>query len=203
MPRSRSCTFLFDIGRVLLDFDFHSSLICLIPDHIHHPLQLIDKVLERKDALETGLIDPANYADWALNILKSDASEEQFYHAWRDIFTLNDPMWRCIRHLEKHHQLILISNISAIHCPWIFTAYPEFCYFKHSVLSFEVGVLKPELGIYQHAIDTYQLDPSSTIYVDDQPQNIEIGKKLGFRCWQYDLANHQAFEQWLDDILET
>jgi len=201
MPPSHPKTFLFDIGRVLLDFDFHSSLIRLIPDHIHQPLQLIDKVLERKDALETGSVDPARYASWALNILKSDATEEQFYHAWRHIFTPNEPMWNRVRQLERHHQLLLISNINAIHCPWIFTAYPEFGYFKHSVLSYQVGILKPELGIYQHAINTFQLDPSITFYIDDQLQNIEVGRKFGFQCWHYKLANHRAFEQWLDQVL--
>ena len=194
-------TFLFDIGRVLLDFDFHASLIRLIPDHIPQPLQLIDKVLERKDALETGLIDPASYARWALNMLASDATEEQFYHAWRHIFTPNEPMWNRVREFEKHHRLILISNINAIHCPWIFTAYPEFGCFKYKVLSYEVGILKPELGIYQHAIDSFQLDSASTIYIDDHAPNIDIGKKFGFQCWQYDLVNHRAFEQWLDEIL--
>jgi len=200
MPSSPR-TFLFDIGRVLLDFDFHSSLIQLIPKHIHQPLQLIDEVLERKDALETGLVDPVSYASWALKILRSDATEQEFYQAWRHIFTLNEPMWSRIRQLEKHHRLVLISNINAIHCPWIFKAYPEFRYFKHSVLSYEVGVLKPELGIYQHAIDAYRLDPSTTFYIDDQPQNIEAGKNFGFKCWQYELTNHRAFEQWLDEVL--
>lgn len=201
MSPSNSRTFLFDIGRVLLDFDFHTSLVRLVPDHIHQPLQLIDKVLEQKDALETGSVDPADYAKWALDILRSDATEEEFYHAWRHIFTPNEPMWRCVRRLEKHHRLLLISNINAIHCPWIFTAYPEFGYFKRSVLSYQVGILKPEPCIYQHAINTYQLHPSNTFYIDDQPQNIETGKSFGFQCWHYELTHHGAFEQWLDQVL--
>lgn len=197
-------TFLFDIGRVLLDFDFESSLVKLIPERIDNARERIQRVLEQKDALEAGLIDPISYAKWALTILESDATAEQFYQAWQQIFTVNEPMWRCIRQLaQKNHQLILLSNISAIHCPWIFTTYPEFSYFKHKVLSFEVGILKPELAIYQYAINTYRLDPSSTIYIDDQLQNIASGKKLEFQCWQYDLKNHQTFETWLEETLAT
>lgn len=195
-------TFLFDIGRVLLDFDFESSLATLIPVRINNPQPLIQQVLEQKDALEAGSVDAASYANWALQILQSDATAEQFYHAWQQIFTINEPMWRCVRQLTcNNHTLILISNINAIHCPWIFAAYPEFSYFKHKVLSFEVGILKPELAIYQYAIDRYQLDPALTIYIDDQLQNIESGEKSGFQCWHYDLTNHKAFENWLEKTL--
>lgn len=195
-------TFLFDIGRVLLDFDFESSLARLIPGKISNPEERIQQALKQKDALETGLIDPASYANWALEILGSDATEEQFYQAWQQIFTINKPMWQCVRNLaSKNHTLILISNINAIHCPWIFTTYPDFSYFKHKILSFEVGILKPELAIYQYAINTYQLDPASTIYIDDQPQNITSGKEQGFQCWQYALNDHQAFEIWLERTL--
>ena len=197
-------TFLFDIGRVLLDFDFESSLVKLIPERIDNPKERIQQVLGQKDTLEAGLIDPISYAKWALTILESNATPEQFYQTWQQIFTVNEPMWRCIRQLaRKNHQLILLSNISAIHYPWIFKAYPEFSYFEHKVLSFEIGILKPELAIYQYAINTYRLDPASTIYIDDQSQNIESGRKLGFQCWQYDLNNHQAFEDWLEKTLAT
>ena len=195
-------TFLFDIGRVLLDFDFESSLAKLITKRINNPKERIQQVLGQKDTLEAGLIDPVSYAKWALTILESNATLKQFYQAWQQIFTVNEPMWRCIRQLvKKNHQLILISNISAIHCPWIFTTYPEFSYFEHKVLSFEVGILKPKFAIYQYAINTYQLDPTSTIYIDDQQKNIASGEELGFQCWQYDLNNHQAFEIWLERTL--
>mgnify|MGYP001399890789 CR=1 FL=1 len=197
-------TFLFDIGRVLLDFDFESSLIKLIPERINNPKERIQQILEQKDAFEAGLIDPESYANWALRIFESDATLNQFYQAWQQIFTANEPMWRCVRELANHnHTLILISNINAIHCPWIFNAYPEFSYFEHKLLSFEIGILKPEFEIYQHAIKTYQLNPATTIYIDDQPKNITTGKELGFQCWQYDLNDHHAFEIWLEKILAS
>ncbi|QOJ19842.1 MAG: HAD-IA family hydrolase [Gammaproteobacteria bacterium] len=197
-------TFLFDIGRVLLDFDFESSLMRLIPREIDKPNERIKQVLQYKDVLECGQTSPANFADWALRTLESEATPEQFYQTWRQIFTVNELMWRCVRKLaNNNHPLILISNINAIHCPWIFTNYPEFSYFKHKILSFEIGILKPEPAIYQYTIDKYLLDPTATIYIDDQPQNITAGQEFGFQCWQYDLNHHQAFEAWLARILTT
>lgn len=194
--------FLFDIGRVLLDFDFESSLMRLIPKGIDKPYERIEQVLQYKDSLECGQISPASFADWALKTLGSKATPEQFYQTWRQIFTVNELMWRCVRKLaSNNHSLILISNINAIHCPWIFSTYPEFSYFEHKILSFEIGILKPEPAIYQYAIDKHLLDPAATIYIDDQPQNIAVGQEFGFQCWQYDLNQHQAFEAWLARIL--
>lgn len=195
-------TFLFDIGRVLLDFDFESSLARLVPESIENPYDRIRQVLGQKDALEKGLIDSMQYADWALKILHSDATIEQFYLAWQQIFTYNKPMWNCVDRIASHnYALILISNINAIHCPWIFEAYPEFALFKQRILSFEIGMLKPDPAIYRYAIDTFRLNPENTIYIDDQPQNILAGKSIGFQCWQYDIYQHHAFENWLEKIL--
>lgn len=197
-------TFLFDIGRVLLDFDFESSLMKLIPEGTDHPHERVQSILKKKDELEAGLIDPKRYANWALEVLGSNATLEQFYRAWQQIFTVNEPMWGCVRQLaDQGHPLILISNINAIHCPWIFSTYREFSYFEHKALSYQIGILKPELAIYQYAIDTFKLKPKSTIYIDDQPQNIASGREFGFQCWQYDLNNHPAFEKWLERILIT
>jgi len=197
-------TFLFDIGRVLLDFDFESSLIRLIPKGIDKPDERIKQVLQYKDALECGQTSPVYFADLALRVLESEATTEQFYQAWRQIFTVNELMWHCVRKLaNNNHSLILISNINAIHCPWIFTTYPEFSYFEHKILSFEVGTLKPEPAIYQYAINQYQLNPAETIYIDDQLQNIATGQEFGFQCWQYNLNQHEAFEAWLTEILTT
>ncbi len=192
-------TFLIDIGRVLLDFNFETSLQKLIPQAAPNPVERMQLVLAQKDILEKGSMDPINYADWALHILGSNATREEFYHAWRNIFTINRPMWSCVNKLAREgHQLILISNINAIHCPWIFETYPEFSLFEHKILSFEVGILKPDPIIYEYAISTYRLNTASTLYIDDQALNIASGKVMGLQCWQYDLHNHAAFESWLE-----
>ena len=191
--------FLFDIGRVLLDFDFEPSLQRLIPKDITNPTERINHLLKRKDDFEAGLISSKDYTDWALDVLGSKATASQFHHAWQQIFTVNEPMWHCVRKLSSDgHRLILFSNINAIHYPWLLEAYPNFSYFEGAVLSFQTGFIKPQSEIYLHAISTYQLNPAETFYVDDQPQNITTGTQLGFQCWQYSIQQHHAFEQWLD-----
>ena len=187
---------------MLLEFDFKSSLGRLIPPHIQNPTERLDQLLQRKDALEAGIISPNDYIPWALSLLGSDATEAQFKQAWRQIFTVNKAMWQCVNKLkELGHRLILFSNINAIHCPWIFKTYPEFSNFEQAVLSFETGFIKPQPEIYQFAIACHDLKPADTFYIDDMAENIVVGKTFGFQCWQYDVNDHQAFEVWLSDKL--
>lgn len=191
-------TFLFDIGRVLLDFDFESKLSRLMPAGLPDAEARLERLAVRKDDFEAGRIPVDEFIPWALGVLESDASEQEFRKTWQEIFTPNEPMWDCVRRLEAAgHRLILFSNTNAIHCPWVFEAYPEFSRFHGAVLSFEAGEIKPLPAIYQHAVDEHALDPGQTIYIDDLPENIATGREFGFHCWQYDLKNHAAFEEWL------
>lgn len=190
--------FLFDIGKVLLDFNFETSLRKFLPATHPSPANALDQLLARKDEFEAGQISTEDYTRWALETLDSNVSAEVFHEAWCNIFTPNQPMWEMVRKLHSAgHRLILFSNTNAIHCPWIFDAFPQFSLFHGSILSYEVGAIKPQLEIYQHAIDKYSLVPENTLYIDDLPANIATGQQLGFQTHTYDLNNHQAFEHWL------
>ena len=196
--------FLFDIGKVLLDFDFESSLSKLLPADHPDPAASLGKLLEKKDELERGRISADDFTTWGIEIICSKATPAEFHSAWRNIFTPNAPMWDAVRSLAAaDHRLILFSNTSAIHCPWVFSAYPEFSLFQGSILSFETDSIKPHPEIYHQAIDKYSLIPENTLYIDDLPANIATGKAFGFRTHQYDLANHGAFEDWLAKQLSS
>jgi HAD superfamily hydrolase (TIGR01509 family) len=197
-------TFLYDIGRVLLDFHFESSLARLLPDSSADSNERLSRLLERKDEFESGAIHLDDYTTWALEVLGTSASPAEFHDAWQRIFTPNEPMWQTVRRLATAgHRLILFSNTNAIHCPWIFDEYPEFSLFHAAVLSFEAGSIKPHPEIYQYAIDTHALLPSEVLYIDDLPDNIATGKQFGFRSFQYDLNDHAAFEVWLAENLKS
>jgi putative hydrolase of the HAD superfamily len=202
--QSSSLTFLFDIGKVLLDFHFEPSLSRLLPQDHPDPHASLSLLLAKKDEFEAGRISVPDYTAWALATLGSTASHEDFHQAWRHIFTPNEPMWESVRSLHAAgHRLILFSNTNAIHCPWVFEAYPELSLFHGAVLSYEVDSIKPHPEIYQHAIDKYSLIPGKTLYIDDLPANIATGKRFGLRTHQYHLDNHPAFEDWLENELSS
>jgi HAD superfamily hydrolase (TIGR01509 family) len=191
-------TFLFDIGKVLLDFHFERSLATLLPPGSADSADRLAQLMERKDDFESGRIRGEDYIPWAIERLGADIPHERFIGAWRDIFTPVEPMWRSVESLAAAgHRLILFSNTNDIHCPWIFETFDIFRHFPEAVLSYQAGAIKPDDAIYHHAIGRHGLLPAETLYIDDLAPNIATGERLGFRCWQYDLNDHPAFEAWL------
>ena len=200
MTRPRK--FLFDVGKVLLDFDFDNSLRRLLPPDLPDAEARLAKVLEPKDPFERGDIPLESYLSHSLEHLGHNVTEEAFLAAWRNIFTANLPMWDVARKLKTDgHELFLFSNTNSIHCPWFLETFSIFDLFVGGTYSFMEGLIKPEPAIYQRAITNHGLVPEDTLYIDDLPANIETGKALGFNSHQYDINNHAAFQDWLDEQL--
>ncbi len=194
--------FLFDIGSVIVGVDFIPSLKQLIPNDLNDADDRLHVLLERKDEFEAGRITPDEYFPWAAQTIGYSGSMEHFMAAWLDIFSPNEPMWSCIEDLhQKGHRLILFSNINDPHKQHLLENYPVFENFTGGVFSYQTGHIKPEPEIYDLAIRQYQLNPDQTAYIDDLPANIDAGKRAGFSCHQYDSNNHEAFLQWLDELL--
>lgn len=197
--------FLFDIGRVLLDFDFDASMRKLMRNSPPGSRARLMESLEQRNDFESGQVSAQSFVDRVIAESGATIDPADFILAWRHVFTRNEPMWEVVRRLQSAsgHRLILFSNTNEIHCPWFLEEFPEFRLFDAAVFSFEVGAMKPAAAIYQHAIDHHSLDPTATRYIDDLPENISAGIGFGFRSHLYDLKNHAAFETWLEGELRV
>lgn len=194
-----SYTFLFDIGNVLLAFDYSEKLRQLVPEGAGDVTAKLHSLDAKKDVLETGEISNEAFITWALHTLESKTSAEEFINAWRSIFTPIVQNFSLAKKLkEQGHRLILFSNINAIHDPWIYEAYPDFAVFDGAVMSHRIGAMKPHDAFYENAIAMYDLVPERTIYVDDLTANIEAGKKFGFQTFLYAKDHHQELLDWLE-----
>lgn len=189
----RRVTILFDIGNVLLSFDYKESLHGLIPPELGDAAVRLRLLDEKREELECGRITADDFVAWSLDVLGSRATPQEFVAAWRSIFTPIPETWRLAeKWAGEGHRLILFSNINAIHHPWIFEAYPVFAHFHGAVMSYEIGCMKPHDDFYRIAIEKYALIPEQTFYIDDLPANIAAGEKFGFHCHIYDRRNHAA-----------
>jgi putative hydrolase of the HAD superfamily len=56
--------------------------------------------------------------------------------------------------------------------------------FRLFVSSCFVGLRKPESGIYRLAIETTQMNPKESVFIDDRALNLECAAKLGMRTIQ-------------------
>ena len=185
--------FLFDIGNVILGFDFGIAIERLRDFGITHddPLSHISEIKERYEA---GGIDDEEFVELAIADLGFTGSGTDFIAIWQDIFHENEPMVESIRALaDQGRPLFLLSNTNGLHVEHILRQYPIFSVFAGGVYSHEAKSMKPAPPMYEQAIERFGLSPAETLYVDDLPANIETGLALGFQTHQYDLRDHAAF----------
>jgi FMN phosphatase YigB (HAD superfamily) len=195
---------LIDIGNVLLSFDFESALVRLVPPGDPDPMKRVDSLLERKDDYEAGRIPEDEFISWASERLAFTGSADSFRETWRSIFDPIPAMWKTIAALKARGlRLFLFSNINSIHGPWAIDTYEVMNHFDGRVFSYEVGSLKPEPEIYHAALQLHDLQPETTLYIDDLPANIATGRDLGFPSHQYDYQDHKALEDWLAQLFPS
>jgi len=189
-------TYLFDIGNVLLSFDFMPALSSLLgpnpkPDALH-------QIIERKDQFESGQIEVDDYIKWASKLLDFKESHEDFKHAWRHIFTPIQGTWELAEKLKSDgHRLILYSNTNAIHAPYCLETYSVFEHFDHAVFSHEIGEIKPHADFFLRSFEKFNIDPSRSYYIDDLPENIEAGRNHGLHTHLYSADRHQDLLDWV------
>jgi putative hydrolase of the HAD superfamily len=87
-------------------------------------------------------------------------------------------------------RLALVSNTSAYRRNWL----SEFALerlFDSVVLSFEVGMLKPEPEIYRLAADRLSVPPQECVFVDDQPKCLAGAHAISMTTVWIDRSNRE------------
>lgn len=188
-------TYLFDIGNVLLAFDFTPALSTLLGRQADP--NALQQIIARKDDFEAGQIDVDEYISWASTLLDYRGGADGFKQAWRSIFTPIYPNWELVKQLHAEgHRLILYSNTNAIHAPYCMEQYDIFRYFDHAVFSHEIGEIKPHCDFFTRSFELFDINPAETRYIDDLEDNILAGRRHGLDCFHYLPDSHQALAQW-------
>ena len=133
--------FLFDIGNVLLKFDFSLALRAVAElSEVHDETEILARIDRIKWSYEDGQIDRAAFLRGVFDVLRYRGTEAQFIAAWEDIFAANTPMFALVEHLAKTHPLYLLSNTNDIHRDYIFRTYPVFARFTDGTYSYAAPV---------------------------------------------------------------
>ncbi len=106
---------------------------------------------------------------------------DEFTLAWNDIFTPNPPMLEVVRNSPRPRYLL--SNTNEPHVTWIGERYPNICpLFDGCVLSYEVGVRKPDPAIYRRVESLSGASPEQHVFVDDVPRFVEGARAVGWHA---------------------
>ena len=179
---------LFDLGKVLINFDFQLGVSAL---HACCPLSrdefervLWDKVWVRR--YERGEISTRDFHRYLCETAKLNLEVDEFCRIWSSVFLpellISEELLAALR---ERYRLILVSNTNEAHVDFIRSNYRVFDYFDHRVLSFEVGSLKPDSKIFEHAIAAAARPPEALFFTDDREENVTAARRLGIHAHQF------------------
>lgn len=174
---------IFDFGGVLIDWN---------------PKYLYENVFDTEEEMNYFLENVCRY-DW--NVLQdagrpvSEATmllqekhpeySEQisyYYGRWEEMLggTIDENV-KLIKPLKKRYKLFGLTNWSAETLPIAIDRYSFFKDLDGIVVSGDEMIVKPDPKIYEVLLSRYNLDAESSLFIDDNADNIETANKMGFK----------------------
>lgn len=186
MNRSDFCDVVFDIGNVLLFFDFQIFVRKISPACDCPAPELLERLQSHLWELEARGLPTSEFFQRAAQRINYGGRYEDFVLAWQEIFEPNEPVIEFATRLKRDgHRIFLLSNTNPWHAEHFLDRYPVFRLFDGHVFSHEEKCAKPEPQIYQIARERFGVVPSATLYIDDRLENVEAGREAGFRSFHY------------------
>ena len=176
---------VFDIGKVLIHYDPDLPFSRLIPDedarrwffenictHDWNIEQDRGRTWEEAEAL---LI--AKHPEHAENIRNFRLHwHEMVPHAYDDSVALMN------RLIDSGRDVTLLTNFAADTFTEARRRFPFLNRSRGITVSGEVGMIKPERGIYDHHVAAFGLEPSATIFIDDSQKNVDGARAAGWQA---------------------
>ncbi|MBI1883009.1 MAG: HAD family phosphatase [Chlamydiae bacterium] len=186
---------LFDIGNVILYFDNHrvsQRLAKLTGKNEPGLFKLIFDLYAEKE-LDLGKTSPQDYFKEISRKTGLELGEETLKNIFSDVFTENVKMANLIHFLKGRLPLIGISNTNESHFEFIQEHFPILNRLERIITSYEIGVKKPDPGIYFAALACVKARAQECLFIDDQQKNIIPAQFLGFQTHLY--QSHEGFLQ--------
>ncbi len=179
---------IFDIGNVLVDFDWDGYIHSLFSDG--ETIRRVEKaVWESRLWIEfdRGVL-PDEEVILKMTECDPDLAEE-IRLVMKDVgqtVRLRDTAIPWIRSLKARGlQVFYLSNYSCR----LRTQNPQaLCFLKEmdgGVFSYEVHLLKPDPAIYRAICDKYRLIPEETAFIDDMEENVTGAQSCGLQAIRY------------------
>jgi putative hydrolase of the HAD superfamily len=190
--------FLFDIGNVLVRFDY--GRVFRVVEQVIGAERVAEVEREIRalgQEMECGVVSADEFVARSVALIGPGMGEMEFRAVFNDIFWVNEPMLTVVERLRGRVPLYLFSNTSELHERYLFERYEVFGRFQGGFYSWSAGCMKPDEAFYRKALDVLGLEPGEIAYIDDLPDNIATGRRLGLVSHAYDPERHEDLEEFL------
>ena len=205
MTSSPTTAVVFDLGAVLVDWNPVYLYSKLIPDEAERETFLSTVcTLEWNYAMDAGLSVQDEVARLAAQHPESADLVNAWWDRWPEMLGDEIPGTRAIaqRISDAGIPLYALTNWSAETWPLGLAGFPFLGeLFDGIVVSGQEGVAKPDPRLFEILNSRYDLDPETTVFIDDSPRNVAAAAALGYRAHLF--TGVKELEAWLEafDVL--
>ena len=170
----------FDLGNVLVSFDPNIACNNLVERFGVGKQQAWEAIYDSgvQDRFESGQVSSEEFAEQIRQLFGSDAAcmpTADLLDAVSDMFTPIDLMAQVLNRVKENGFGVgLLSNTCHAHWDWIRRQSYLMNQFRFdaTILSFELGAMKPDSVIYKAAEEESGVCAKSLLFLDDKPENI-------------------------------
>lgn len=183
-------TVIFDLGGVIIDLapertvtEFATLVNKPVPEiltmYTTHPVF---------PAHETGRIGDDEFRTSIREMFRVNLSDREIDRCWNAML-VNLPAEKLamLNRLKKHFTTLVLSNTNPIHLAYIqevmLSGQLLDAYVHHAHYSHELGMRKPDREIFEYVLKAHALTPEQTLFLDDNPDNIQAAGACGMEAW--------------------
>ncbi len=194
---------IFDLGRVLVDFDFRKVIRKLRLYSPFNEKEIRHYFMQTPlwDAFERGTVEPKDFFLRLAKELKlKNLTYKDFCPLWNSIFTEKHDTVSILQRLRGRYRIALLSNVNIMHWDHICETHDFMEWFDHPIASYAVGQRKPGLDIYRTTLHRAGVSPQKAVFIDDVEAHVLAARSLGIQAFQF--IDARQLLQDLDGILE-
>ncbi len=190
-------TIIFDFGDIFINLDKQATLDGLKKLGMSEWNEDLNQL---NISFEKGQISSENFL-FGLQKHAPQGSVEEITIAWNAVL-LDFPLKRLefLQKLSKKYRLFLLSNTDSIHIETFerengVSFYSDFyqC-FEKVYFSFEIGMRKPDVEIYNYVLAQHNLIAKHTLFVDDKKENTDAASSLGIHIWNLQVGKEDVVD---------
>ena len=198
---------MFDLGGVIMTIDQPSAVERFKEIGLKDADTRLDPYTQSGifGDLEEGKITDREFIAELSKLVGRELSYDECKYAWRG-YTKEVPM-RNIKVLDKlksmGYRLILISNTNPFMMDWAMSSdfsgdgRPLSAFFDSLYMSYKMKVMEPNERMFCEIIRQEGINPEETLFVDDGPKNVSMGKALGLKTFC-----PKNGEDWTNEIMK-
>ena len=111
---------------------------------------------------------------------------ERIFNAVPPSLTPIEQTFKLIRQLgSTPNRLFVLSNMQVASIAHLEQQYDIWPLFDGVVISCRIQMVKPEIEIYRHLLDLYQLEATETVFIDDMQENLSAASSVGIHTIRF------------------